>query len=108
MVMVLMCGAGGLAGGIGSDTQYKKKIRKWGLEKNIGRGRMLAMLRIQDSRAAIGKKTVFKVNGRAVGADKLERSRKRFARVDGGSGGGRVETEIGEFVFSCGFWFLVE
>lgn len=43
---------------------------------------MLAMLRIQDSRASSGKKTRFRFNGKVVSAGKLDRSRKRFAQVE--------------------------
>ncbi|KAL7270213.1 hypothetical protein RUND412_007088 [Rhizina undulata] len=70
------------------EVQCKKRISKWGLEKNVRKEHMKAMLRIQEKRALEGRKTAFKFNGRPVSEEKLVRSRKRLKlREEPGSPG---------------------
>lgn len=64
-----------------SEVQYKKKIKKWNLEKNLNKTTVLAMLRIKDKRKLAGKLTRFKHKRRPVGEDKLEHSRKRLGVI---------------------------
>jgi len=65
-----------------SDTQCKKKIKKWDLGKSLNRGAACAMLRIQKRRHGQGKETRFTYKGHKVTQEKLERSRRRFKDWD--------------------------
>lgn len=61
-----------------SDTQCKKKIKKWNLGKNLNKAVAGAMLRIQKRRLAKGKATEFTYKGQKVNQERLERSRRRL------------------------------
>ena len=59
---------------------YKNKITQWGLDKNNKRSETMAMVRKRTERAAFGKESCFKVRGRVVSPEELDRYLKR-ARV---------------------------
>ena len=59
---------------------YKNKITQWGLDKNNKKTEIMAMVRKRSKRAAFGKESRFKVRGRVVNPEELDRYLKR-ARV---------------------------
>ncbi|RPA93951.1 TPR-like protein [Choiromyces venosus 120613-1] len=61
-----------------NETQYKKKIRKWDIQKNLSREKMVAIVRLLDHRTAQGLRTEFSFNSRPLSYERIERSRKRF------------------------------
>ncbi|KAH0605398.1 uncharacterized protein H6S33_004620 [Morchella sextelata] len=62
-----------------NEAQYKNKISKWKLGRNLDKNTVKNLARIQDKRAQSGgEKTAFKFHGIPVSEDKLERSRKRL------------------------------
>src|SRR5205807_1031061 len=65
-----------------SDTQCKKKIKKWELGKSLNKKAACAMLRIRKRRHAEGKETEFTYKGHKVSQEKLERSRRRLKGWD--------------------------
>jgi hypothetical protein len=57
-----------------SPKQYKDRIRKWGLNKNIQQDEMEAMIRKRQERESeSNKKTAFRIRGRPVDEEKIER-----------------------------------
>ncbi|KAI5842887.1 hypothetical protein DFP73DRAFT_552611 [Morchella snyderi] len=63
-----------------NETQYKNKIKKWQLRRNLDKDVVKNMARIQDERAAqgVGKKTAFKLHGAPVSEHRLRRARKHL------------------------------
>ncbi|CAZ85893.1 unnamed protein product [Tuber melanosporum] len=61
-----------------NETQYKKKIRKWDIQKNLSRDKMVAIVRLLDHRTAQGLCTKFSFNGKPLSHERIDRSRKRF------------------------------
>ncbi|KAG0638873.1 hypothetical protein HOY80DRAFT_1046644 [Tuber brumale] len=61
-----------------NETQYKKKIRKWDIQKNLSRDKMVAIVRLLDHRTAQGLCTTFSFNGKPLSHERIDRSRKRF------------------------------
>ncbi|PWW75200.1 TPR-like protein [Tuber magnatum] len=61
-----------------NETQYKKKIRKWDIQKNLSRDKMVAVVRLLDHRTAKGLSTMFSFNGKQLSHERIDRSRKRF------------------------------
>ena len=61
-----------------SETQYKKKIRKWDIQKNLSRDKMVAIVRLLDHRTVRGLRTMFTFNGKPLSHERIDRSRKRF------------------------------
>jgi hypothetical protein len=60
------------------ERQYKRRIKDWGLDKNLKNCEMKAIVRKQQRRTAEGKRSVFEVKGRQVEPSKIERARKRY------------------------------
>jgi hypothetical protein len=56
---------------------YKCKITKWGLDKKNKKHEVLALLRLQAQRSAIGKSSVFELRGRPVDNKAIQRYQKR-------------------------------
>jgi hypothetical protein len=57
-----------------TPKQYKDRIRKWGLNKNIQQDEMEAMIRKRQERESeSNKKTAFRIRGRPVDEEKIER-----------------------------------
>ncbi|CUS14517.1 unnamed protein product, partial [Tuber aestivum] len=61
-----------------NETQYKKKIRKWDIQKNLSRDKMVAIVQLLDHRTAEGLSTMFSFNGKELSHERIDRSRKRF------------------------------
>ncbi|PUU80632.1 hypothetical protein B9Z19DRAFT_1044353 [Tuber borchii] len=61
-----------------NETQYKKKIRKWDIQKNLSRDKMVAIVRLLDHRTVKGLRTMFSFNGKPLSHERIDRSRKRF------------------------------
>ncbi|RFU35720.1 hypothetical protein B7463_g554, partial [Scytalidium lignicola] len=61
-----------------SERQYKRRIKKWGLDKNVKGEEMMRMAQIQLERKMVaGKPSSFRVRGREVGGQKIRRYVKR-------------------------------
>jgi len=59
--------------------QYKDRLAKWKLTKNIKRDQALWMVQKQQKRKSHeGKDTIFKINGRPVKKAKIERHKIRM------------------------------
>jgi hypothetical protein len=56
---------------------YKNRITKWGFDKKNKEDEMKAIVKKKFVRAAIGKKSMFKLRGRMVALDDVERYMKR-------------------------------
>lgn len=56
---------------------YKTKITQWGLDKKNKENDILAIVRKTTQRAAVGKKSIFRVRGRVLDPDEIERYLKR-------------------------------
>jgi len=56
---------------------YKKRIAKWGFEKNNREKKVRAILRKHTQRSAVGKPTTFTIHGRPVNMANIERYCKR-------------------------------
>jgi hypothetical protein len=57
-----------------SAKQYKDRIRKWNLNKNIQQDEMLGMIRKREERQSkSNKETAFRIRGRPVNVEKIER-----------------------------------
>jgi hypothetical protein len=66
-----------------SVRQYKRRIKDWGFDtKYFKHCEMKAIVRKQRQRIAEGKKSVFKVKGRQVEPEKIERADKRYRRFN--------------------------
>ena len=66
-----------------SEKMYKDRLRKWELNKYNKEQDMLAIRRIADHRGAIGKRTSFRVAGKALDMKEVERYLKRKKKVRG-------------------------
>lgn len=64
-----------------SKKMYKKRIKAWGLFKNINGDEMLTMLRIKEHRRRQGKRTQFYLRGKPVLDSKLRRFATRHGVV---------------------------
>jgi hypothetical protein len=63
--------------GLVRPKQYKDRIKKWGLKKNIQPNEMIGMIRKQKEReAGEGKQTDFKLWGRPIDQSKIERYKR--------------------------------
>jgi hypothetical protein len=62
-----------------SESQLKRKIREWNLNKKVKGAEMKAIVRIQQQRAAEGKGTEFRVRDQPVAQAKIDRWQKRTA-----------------------------
>jgi hypothetical protein len=56
-----------------SAKQYKDRIKKWNLNKNIQTDEMEAMIRKQRQRALIHKRSAFRLRDRLVNPEKIRR-----------------------------------
>ena len=55
---------------------FKKRVRDWGLEKNVKSDEMKAIIRKQTERARVGKKSTFCLRGNQVPEHKIKRFQK--------------------------------
>lgn len=61
------------------EVQYKKRIKKWKLEKNVKKDVMELMIKKREKRKVEeDKDTQFSINGHQVSEERLERFKKRF------------------------------
>jgi hypothetical protein len=56
-----------------SAKQYKDRIKKWNLKKNIQTDEMEAMIRKQRQRALVHKRSAFRLRDRPVNPEKIRR-----------------------------------
>jgi hypothetical protein len=66
----------------GSERQYKRRIGKWGLDKNVKKSEMRAIVRKQQSRIGDDKESAFRVRGREVEPLKIQRWMKQHGQED--------------------------
>ncbi|KAF2649227.1 hypothetical protein K491DRAFT_669339 [Lophiostoma macrostomum CBS 122681] len=67
-----------------SESQYKKQLAKWGLnKKNVKSGEYKAMIRKQRDRAKDGKDTEFYIHGNKVPAVNIARFEERWRKKEG-------------------------
>lgn len=60
-----------------SQRMYKTRISKWAIDKNLKAADVAAILRLQQVRAALGKKSQFTIRGRDVDFARVEQYLKR-------------------------------
>jgi hypothetical protein len=56
-----------------SAKQYKDRIKKWNLNKNIQTDEMEAMIRKQRQRALVDRRSAFRLRDRPVNPEKIRR-----------------------------------
>ncbi|KAK0671311.1 Clr5 domain-containing protein [Cercophora samala] len=84
-----------------TKKMYKKRIKAWGLFKNINGDEMMAMLRIQEHRRRQGRRTQFYLRGKPVPDSKLRRFSNRHGVVlDDEDISGDVQAALREITFS--------
>lgn len=64
------------------ERQYKRRIKDWGLDKNLKNCEMKAIVRKRQRRTAEGKKSVFEVKGHQVEPSKIDRAQKRYENLN--------------------------
>ena len=64
------------------ERQYKRKFSQWRLGKNVKAHEMEAMLQMQREREFEGKDSTFRVRGRPIAPEKLERYVKRRNTIE--------------------------
>ncbi|CAK7273913.1 hypothetical protein SEPCBS119000_005902 [Sporothrix epigloea] len=60
-----------------SQRMYKTRISKWAIDKNLKAAEVAAILRMQQSRAALGKASKFAIRGRDIDFARVEQYLKR-------------------------------
>lgn len=84
-----------------TKKMYKKRIKAWGLFKNINGDEMLTMLRIKEHRRRQGKRIQFYLRGKPVLDSKLRRFATRHGVVlDDEDFGGDVQAALRGITFS--------
>lgn len=65
-----------------SEAQYKKKIKAWGLERNIDKATALGILRKESKRKYVeDKETIFKYKDNEINGDRITLLRKRHKGI---------------------------
>ncbi|KAI5842883.1 hypothetical protein DFP73DRAFT_87326 [Morchella snyderi] len=65
-----------------TEAQYKKKIKAWGLERNIDKATALGILRKEGKRKYVeDKKTIFKFKDNVISEDRVALLHKRYKGV---------------------------
>ncbi|RQM05664.1 hypothetical protein DH86_00003421 [Scytalidium sp. 3C] len=65
-----------------TERQYKRRIGKWGLDKNVKKSEMQAIVRKQQTRIGDDKESAFRVRGREVEPLKIQRWMKQHGQGD--------------------------
>ena len=65
-----------------SESIYKRRIKKWGLDKNCKANEMKAIARKKVERDAMGKASMFKIRGRQIEIEEVLRYFKRKRKSD--------------------------
>ncbi|KAH8816514.1 hypothetical protein F5884DRAFT_226365 [Xylogone sp. PMI_703] len=66
-----------------TERQYKRRISKWGLDKNVKKSEMQAIVRKQQTRIGEDKESAFRVRGREVEPLKIQRWMRQHGDGDG-------------------------
>ncbi|KAF8850846.1 hypothetical protein BDZ45DRAFT_167732 [Acephala macrosclerotiorum] len=70
---------------VATAKQYKRKLQLWGLNKNVKGSEMKALVRKQQKRKEVGKKTVCRVRGYEIDEARISRYIARKAKQETGS-----------------------